>query len=105
MKKVINIALISVFLFAGCTTQTVPEPSGVNGDVLGVDNSDQKPRPVIAETKSNCHPSYSRCLNPDASDYDCAGGSGNGPYSTGKVQVIGPDVFGLDRDSDGWGCE
>jgi hypothetical protein len=54
---------------------------------------------------SDCHPSYSGCLNPNASDYDCAGGSGNGPYFTGPVQVIGPDVFGLDRDGDGWGCE
>ena len=55
--------------------------------------------------EQNCHPSYSGCLKPNASDYDCAGGSGNGPYYTGKVQVIGPDVFGLDRDKDGWGCE
>ncbi len=55
--------------------------------------------------KQNCHPSYSGCLKPDASDYDCAGGSGNGPYYTGKVRVIGPDVFRLDRDGDGWGCE
>ena len=52
-----------------------------------------------------CHPSYSGCLDPTASDYDCAGGSGNGPYYTGRVRVIGPDVFGLDRDRDGWGCE
>lgn len=62
---------------------------------------------VIPEStpSSNCHPSYSGCLRADASDYDCAGGSGNGPYYTGKVKVIGPDVFGLDRDHDGWGCE
>lgn len=57
-------------------------------------------------TQAKCHPSYSGvCLNPNASDYDCAGGSGNGPYYTGKVRVVGPDVFGLDRDGDGWGCE
>lgn len=54
---------------------------------------------------SNCHPSYSGCLRADASDYDCLGGSGNGPYYTGRVEVIGPDVFGLDRDHDGIGCE
>jgi len=52
-----------------------------------------------------CHPSYSGCLDPNASDYDCIGGSGNGPYYTGRVRVIGPDVFGLDRDGDSWGCE
>ncbi|RJQ30011.1 hypothetical protein C4571_00025 [Candidatus Parcubacteria bacterium] len=60
----------------------------------------------IPKTQPQCHPSYSgACLSPNASDYDCRGGSGNGPYYTGRVQVIGPDVFGLDRDGDGWGCE
>ena len=42
---------------------------------------------------------------PFASDVDCAGGSGNGPAYTGRVQVIGPDVYGLDNDGDGIGCE
>jgi micrococcal nuclease len=59
------------------------------------------PRPT-----KQCHPSYAgACLDPAASDYDCAGGSGNGPLYTGKVQVIGPDVFRLDSDGDGYGCE
>ena len=58
-----------------------------------------------APTKQ-CHPSYTgACLDPAASDYDCAGGSGNGPLYTGKVQVVGPDVFRLDSDGDGYGCE
>jgi hypothetical protein len=53
-----------------------------------------------------CHPSYvGACLKRDASDYDCRGGSGNGPYFTGRVRVVGPDVFRLDADHDGWGCE
>jgi hypothetical protein len=53
-----------------------------------------------------CHPSYTgACLDPNASDYDCLGGSGNGPKYTGKVRVVGPDVFRLDADHDGWGCE
>lgn len=60
---------------------------------------------IAPRIEQQCHPSYSGCLNPNASDYDCAGGSGNGPYYTGTVRVIGPDVFGLDRDGDGWGCE
>lgn len=39
-------------------------------------------------------------------DYDCAGGSGNGPnYVQGPVVVVGYDEFGLDRDNDGIGCE
>jgi hypothetical protein len=53
---------------------------------------------------SNCTPGYSPCL-PPASDYDCSGGSGNGPKYTGRVGVTGPDPYGLDDDGDGVGCE
>jgi resuscitation-promoting factor RpfB len=57
------------------------------------------------EPSGNCDPNYSGCV-PIASDVDCAGGSGNGPaYVAGPVRVIGTDVFGLDRDHDGIGCE
>lgn len=41
-------------------------------------------------------------------DYDCEGGSGNGPnYAPRPVEVISPgtDPFDLDRDNDGVGCE
>jgi len=59
-----------------------------------------------AGASKRCHPSYAgACLDPSASDYDCAGSSGNGPRYTGPVRVVGPDVFGLDRDGDGYGCE
>ena len=55
---------------------------------------------------AKCHPSYEgACLDPDASDYDCEGGSGNGPRYTGVVKLVGPDVFRLDSDGDGYGCE
>ena len=55
--------------------------------------------------QQNCDPNYSGCLNPNASDYDCAGGSGNGPYYTGEVTVYGDDHYGLDADGDGIACE
>jgi hypothetical protein len=56
--------------------------------------------------ESECDPNYARaCLMPNASDYDCEGGSGNGPYYTGEVTVVGVDHYGLDADSDGIGCE
>src|SRR5829696_9279158 len=59
-----------------------------------------------ALTKPRCHASYKlKCLKPNASDYDCIGGSGNGPLYTGLVKVVGRDVFRLDADHDGWGCE
>lgn len=55
---------------------------------------------------TGCHPSYDGvCLDPNSYDYDCVGGSGDGPDYTGPVQVIGPDQFGLDRDGDGFACE
>ena len=54
----------------------------------------------------NCDPNYQgACLDPDSPDYDCAGGSGNGPDYTGPVRVVGDDPFGLDRDGDGYACE
>ncbi len=55
---------------------------------------------------ATCHPSYTgACLDPSVSDYDCVGGSGNGPGYTGTVRVVGPDVYRLDSDGDGYGCE
>src|SRR5690348_9954492 len=59
-----------------------------------------------AEETSECDPSYTgACLDPYASDYDCEGGSGDGPEYTGPVTVVGEDHYGLDADSDGTGCE
>src|SRR3954453_10404313 len=50
----------------------------------------------------NCDPNYAgACLRPNVSDYDCAGGSGDGPYYTGPVRVVGDDHYDLDRDGDG----
>jgi hypothetical protein len=65
------------------------------------------PAPPPTAPARNCHPSYEGdCLKVGIGDYDCAGGSGNGPnYVAGTVRVVGPDEFDLDRDGDGWGCE
>ena len=66
-----------------------------------------QPPPPPTTSARNCHPSYEgACLDPTASDYDCAGGSGNGPkYVQGPVKVRPPDPFDLDADADGLGCE
>jgi hypothetical protein len=64
-------------------------------------------RVVAVGTKraSNCDSNYSGCV-PVASDVDCAGGSGDGPaYVSGIVRVVGSDVYDLDRDNDGYGCD
>lgn len=65
------------------------------------------PPATTAPPVSNCHSSYrGACLMISQGDYDCAGGSGNGPnYVQGPVVVVGYDEFGLDRDNDGIGCE
>lgn len=52
----------------------------------------------------DCTPGYSLCLSP-MSDYDCKGGQGDGPGYTGPVQVLGVDVYKLDRDRDGFACK
>lgn len=54
-----------------------------------------------------CDPNYEgACLHEGIGDYDCEGGSGDGPnYVAGPVYVVGYDEFGLDSDGDGVGCE
>jgi micrococcal nuclease len=48
---------------------------------------------------------YSPCL-PPAPDYDCAGGSGDGPkYAQGPIRVTGSDPYELDSEGDGIACE
>lgn len=58
------------------------------------------------DDERTCEPGYGRCLAPDVSDYDCAGGTGDGPrYVEGPIEVTGRDRFALDRDGDGVACE
>ena len=56
----------------------------------------------------NCTPGYSPCLvYHGGADYDCYGGTGDGPYYTMPgvtYTVTGPDPYDLDR-GDGKGCE
>jgi hypothetical protein len=60
-----------------------------------------------ASGKQKCDSNYKgRCLKPNVSDYDCAGGSGNGPYYvSGPFRVVGNDHYRLDADHDGIACE
>ena len=66
------------------------------------------PPPPPPPPPANCDPCYPDvCIPAGAADYDCAGGSGNGPnYIQGPVRVVcHPDPHGLDGNGDGWGCE
>jgi hypothetical protein len=64
--------------------------------------------PDPTEPEAACHSSYSgECLPVNAVDVDCAGGGGDGPVyaQTKNISVVGPDVYGLDANDDGVGCE
>lgn len=67
----------------------------------------RKPPATTSAPARNCDPAYpDACLRDGIGDYDCAGGSGNGPnYVDGPITVRAPDPFGLDSDGDGVGCE
>ena len=60
-----------------------------------------------AVSTRRCDPNYrGACLKANVSDYDCAGGSGNGPYYVrGPIRVVGRDHYRLDADHDGIACE
>jgi hypothetical protein len=62
---------------------------------------------VVVAKKRRCDKNYrGRCLRPNVSDYDCAGGGGNGPYYVrGPFRVVGNDHYRLDSDGDGIACE
>jgi hypothetical protein len=76
---------------------TKPAPTGGGGGGGGGGGS------------TTCTSGYSPCLvYHGGADYDCAGGSGDGPYYTepGVVYTVsGSDPYGLDADNDGRGCE
>lgn len=57
-------------------------------------------------SSTDCDLNYEgECLDPTAYDYDCEGGSGNGPEYAGEVRVVGDDPHELDRDGDGTACD
>ena len=62
--------------------------------------------PLPQQQGSDCDSNYEGPCVPIASDVDCEGGSGNGPeYVSGPVYVVGDDIYGLDNNNDGVGCE
>ncbi len=81
--------------------------------VTGVVDPSDRPGQQLSELElvpgepDTCHPSYDKCLDPDARDYDCKGGRiMDGPlFVEGPIEVTGPDPFELDGDGNGIGCE
>ncbi len=62
---------------------------------------------VAPQSSSGCDPNYAGACVPIASDVDCAGGSGNGPayVRAQDFEVVGRDIYDLDRNGDGIACE
>ncbi|KQR49739.1 hypothetical protein ASF87_07210 [Microbacterium sp. Leaf161] len=64
------------------------------------------PVPLVQQGGGGCDSNYTGACVPISSDVDCAGGSGNGPaYVQGPVQIVGSDIYDLDRDGDGIACD
>jgi hypothetical protein len=91
---------------AGPTAKAAAEPLGVVPVEMGPAPARAVPVRAEAQAVRGCNANYTPCVPDDAVDVDCQGGSGNGPsYVTGPVTVVGDDVYGLDADHDGIGCE
>ncbi len=78
------------------------------GTVVALVVAKAPPPPPATTAPRNCDPAYPDvCLHDGIGDYDCAGGTGNGPnYVDGPIRVLPPDPFDLDgNDNDGIGCE
>lgn len=93
-----------ILLFKVCYTDRPTDRSAENrNDTTQTEPPSTVPPPPTSDPQ--CDPNYSGCV-PIATDVDCAGGDGNGPaYVQGPVRVIGRDIYKLDRDHDGIGCE
>lgn len=120
MKRFSLILLVAISLVASSCDTTPPQTDIQKREIKKTETTQQKipsgaksapvskPKSTLEQApapKSNCDPNYSGCV-PVASDVDCAGGSGNGPaYVRGPINVIGTDIYGLDRDGDGIACE
>jgi hypothetical protein len=97
MKLAPIVALLVSVIVQACSANRPTNSDAVNSrNINGAKTAAAPPQ---------CDPNYSGCV-PIASDVDCAGGKGNGPaYVKGPVKVIGKDIYGLDKDRDGIGCE
>jgi hypothetical protein len=88
------------------TSEVVSVPSIDEVTAVGTRVPPPPPAPEPVAPAGGCDPNYSGPCVPVAPDVDCAGGSGNGPgYVSGPVYVVGVDIYDLDRDGDGIGCD
>jgi micrococcal nuclease len=87
----------------------VPAQDAAQAEAIGVWAVAPTAAPVapLPVAGSGCHGSYTGfCLTVGSGDWDCFGGSGDGPnYVPVTIHVVGSDEFGLDRDGDGLACD
>lgn len=75
-------------------------------DTFAAELAARRAQEEAEQAASQCDPNYAgACLDPNSADYDCEGGSGDGPGYTGTVRVVGADPYDLDRDGDGIACD
>lgn len=101
--------VLFVLLLAACgnhnTVQIGPPDSGATVNRPSTEQPNNNTAPNLNIPTQECDPNYTPCV-PIATDVDCEGKGGNGPkYVRGPVRVIGTDIYGLDRDGNGIGCE
>ncbi|HEU4723371.1 MAG TPA: hypothetical protein VFS59_18575, partial [Gemmatimonadaceae bacterium] len=84
MRKLLPLLLVAALAATALATAAA---------LAGADaTAGERPAATLAKKRHRCDPNYKgRCLRPNVSDYDCAGGSGNGPYYVrGPFRVVGP---------------
>jgi hypothetical protein len=92
----VMLLIVVAVAYGGMTGITGWDPAGWNSDTSESASPDRD---------GACDPNYEgACLDPAAGDYDCAGGTGDGPQYAGTVTVVGTDLYDLDRDGNGVGC-
>ena len=105
MHRIVVMGIVLAMAHGAGACAEAGEDGGVDAELVSAEREPAAPEPA-APAEPSCHPSYEgACLDPSSPDYDCEGGSGDGPDYTGPVRVVGDDPYGLDRDGDGYACE
>jgi len=107
ISVLLAIFLASTLAASACENERQAEPMPPATARVRATTTTKDTKVPVPPQRGNCSPCYPDvCLKVGVGDYDCAGGSGNGPnYIGGPIRVVGCDPFDLDRDHNGWGCE
>ncbi len=86
-----------------------PSPTSATSPSPSPSPTPPPPATTVLAT-AQCHTAYTvACIDPLATDVDCAGGEGDGPAFTTATNFpllnVANDPFGLDRDHNGLGCD